>query len=227
MIGIEPTVGEEAAEISPAGETVADGAGQVAAAGNAVELLFQPDVEGVHQGARVFLADSEPDVGGTTAYPRFYRVELGIASQGFLGDPDTPNRMADLDFLKAKVDAGADYICTQLFFDNHDFLDFRDRCRLRGIGVPILAGIMPVSSLQGMKRMATLAGGARYPAKLIRALNRANSNPEAVKRIGIQYAAEQCANLLNENADGIHFYTLNKSRATREIYHNLGFNANA
>jgi len=68
----------------------------------------------------------------------------------------------------------------------------------------------------------SLAGGARYPARLIRALNRANSNAEAVKRIGIHYAAEQCANLLNEDADGIHFYTLNKSRATREIYHNLG-----
>ena len=86
LIHFEPTVGEEAAEISPAGETVADGTGQVAAAGNAVELLFQPDVESVHQGARVFLADIEPDVGGTTAYPRFDRVELGIASQGFLGD---------------------------------------------------------------------------------------------------------------------------------------------
>ena len=97
----------------------------------------------------------------------------------------------------------------------------------KGIEVPILAGIMPVTSLHGMRRMAALAGGARYPAKLIRALKRANSNPEAVKRIGIHYAAEQCANLLNENADGIHFYTLNKSRATREIYHNLGLGENA
>ena len=148
---------------------------------------------------------------------------FGIGVAGFPeGHPDTPNRMAELDFLKAKVDEGADYICTQLFFDNHDFLDFRDRCRLAGIEAPILAGIMPVTSLQGMRHMAALAGGARYPAKLVRALNRAHSNPEAVKRIGIQYAAEQCANLLNEDADGIHFYTLNKSRATREIYHNLG-----
>jgi len=148
---------------------------------------------------------------------------FGIGVAGFPeGHPDTPNRMEELDFLKAKVDAGADYICTQLFFDNHDFLDFRDRCRLTGIEVPILAGIMPVTSLQGMRRMAALAGGARYPARLIRALNRANSNAEAVKRIGIHYAAELCANLLNEDADGIHFYTLNKSRATREIYHNLG-----
>jgi methylenetetrahydrofolate reductase (NADPH) len=148
---------------------------------------------------------------------------FGIGVAGFPeGHPTTPNRMAELDFLKAKVDAGADYICTQLFFDNHDFFDFRDRCRLVGIDVPIVAGVMPVTSLQGMKRMAELAAGARYPARLIRALNRANSSPEAVERVGIHYAAEQCAGLLNEGVDGIHFYTLNKSRATREIFHSLG-----
>ena len=148
---------------------------------------------------------------------------FGIGVAGFPeGHPDTPNRMAELDFLKAKVDEGADYICTQLFFDNHDFLDFRDRCRLAGIQVPIIAGLMPVTSLQGMKRMAELAAGARYPAKLIRALNRAQSSPEAIERVGIHYAAEQCAGLLNAGVDGIHFYTLNKSRATREIFFSLG-----
>ena len=148
---------------------------------------------------------------------------FGIGVAGFPeGHPTTPNRMDELDFLKAKVDAGADYICTQLFFDNHDFLDFRDRCDLAGIHVPIIAGVMPVTSLQGMKRMAELAAGARYPAKLLRALDRAKSNAEAVERVGIHYAAEQCAGLLNEGVNGIHFYTLNKSHATREIYHSLG-----
>jgi len=148
---------------------------------------------------------------------------FGIGVAGFPeGHPATPNRMAELDFLKAKIDAGADYICTQLFFDNHDFLDFRDRCDLAGIRVPILAGIMPVTSLQGMRRMAELAAGARYPARLLRALDRANGNAAAVERVGIQYAAEQCAGLLNEGVNGIHFYTLNKSRATREIYASLG-----
>ena len=72
------------------------------------------------------------------------------------------------------------------------------------------------------QRMAELAAGARYPAKLMRALDRAKSNPEAVERVGIHYAAEQCAGLLNEGVDGIHFYTLNKSHATREIYNSLG-----
>jgi methylenetetrahydrofolate reductase (NADPH) len=151
------------------------------------------------------------------------RRGFGIGVAGFPeGHPATPNRMAELDFLKAKVDEGADYICTQLFFDNHDFLDFRDRCRLAGIHVPIIAGLMPVTSLQGMKRMAELAAGARYPAKLIRALNRAHQDAAAIERVGIHYAAEQCAGLLNEGVDGIHFYTLNKSRASLDIFRNLG-----
>jgi methylenetetrahydrofolate reductase (NADPH) len=151
---------------------------------------------------------------------------FGIGVAGFPeGHPATPNRVAEMDFLKAKVDEGADYICTQLFFENNDFLDFRDRCRLAGVQIPIIAGIMPVTSLKGMQRMAELAAGARYPAKLIRALNRANSCPDAVERIGIHYAAEQCINLLNEGVDGIHFYTLNKSHATREIYHSIGLDS--
>ncbi len=152
---------------------------------------------------------------------------FGIGVAGFPeGHPTTPNRVDELDFLKAKIDAGADYICTQLFFDNHDFLDFRDRCAFVGIDVPIIAGIMPVTSLSGMKRMAELAAGARYPAKLMRALGRAK-NPEAVERVGIHYAAQQCTDLLNEGVDGIHFYTLNKSHATQQIYNSLGLAAHA
>lgn len=148
---------------------------------------------------------------------------FGIGVAGFPeGHPATPNRMAELEFLKAKVDAGADYICTQLFFDNHDFFDFRDRCQLAGIEIPIIAGIMPVTSLQGMRRMAELAAGARYPAKLIRALQRAGDHAENVERAGIHYAAQQCSGLLDGGVDGIHFYTLNRSHATREIYRSLG-----
>jgi methylenetetrahydrofolate reductase (NADPH) len=148
---------------------------------------------------------------------------FGIGVAGFPeGHPATPNRLLEMDYLKAKVDAGADYICTQLFFDNHDFLDFRDRCRIAGIDVPIIAGIMPITSASGMARMAELAGGARYPAKLLRAIARCGSNEEAVQRVGIHYATEQCSSLLDHGVDGIHFYTLNKSHATREIYAALG-----
>ena len=148
---------------------------------------------------------------------------FGIGVAGFPeGHPATPNRMLEMDYLKAKVDEGADYICTQLFFDNHDFFDFRDRCEIAGISVPIIAGIMPITSLGGMRRMAELAAGARYPAKLLRALNRAGNDPEGIRKVGIHYATEQCSDLLDHNVKGLHFYTLNQSDATKEIYANLG-----
>ena len=148
---------------------------------------------------------------------------FGIGVAGFPeGHPSTPNRLEEMEFLKAKVDAGADYICTQLFFDNRDFYDFRERCELAGIRVPIIAGIMPITSLGGMRRMAQLALGARIPAKLLRALGRASNDPEAVKHVGVHWATEQCRDLLDNQVRGVHFYTLNKSDATRQIYQNLG-----
>ncbi|MEX2581036.1 MAG: methylenetetrahydrofolate reductase [NAD(P)H] [Verrucomicrobiales bacterium] len=148
---------------------------------------------------------------------------FGIGVAGFPeGHPGTPNRLAEMDFLKEKVDAGADYIVTQLFFCNEDFLDFRDRCELAGINVPIIAGLMPVTSTKGMRRMGDLAAGARFPARLLRALDRAGDDPKAVEKVGIHYATEQCFDLLENDVDGIHFYTLNKSHATREIYASLG-----
>ena len=109
-----------------------------------------------------------------------------------------------------------------MFFDNRDFYDFRDRCQLAGINVPITAGVMPITSAGGMRRMAELAAGARYPAKLLKQIARCGDDPEAVRRVGIHYASEQCADLLDNSVSGIHFYTLNQSDATREIYANLG-----
>ncbi len=148
---------------------------------------------------------------------------FGIGVAGFPeGHPATPNRLLEMDHLKRKVDAGADYIVTQLFFNNDDFLDFRDRCLLAGIDVPIIAGIMPITSAKGMQRMADLAAGARFPAKLLRAVERAGDDTEAVERVGIHYATQQCADLLDRGVKGFHFYTLNRSRATREIYASLG-----
>lgn len=149
--------------------------------------------------------------------------DFGIGVAGFPeGHPATPNRMLEMDRLKAKIDAGADYICTQLFFDNHDFFDFRDRCEFTGIHVPILAGIMPLTSLSSMSRMADLAAGCRFPAKLQRALARGNGDESAIRRIGIHYATAQCSDLLDNGVKGIHFYTLNQSSATVEIFCQLG-----
>ncbi len=148
---------------------------------------------------------------------------FGIGVAGFPeGHPATPNRLLEMDFLKRKVDAGANYLCTQLFFDNRDFYDFRDRCDLAGIGVPILAGIMPVSTTKGMTRMAELALGARFPAALLKAVDRCGNSDESVARVGLHWATEQCRDLLDNNVRGLHFYTLNKSDTTRRIYENLG-----
>jgi methylenetetrahydrofolate reductase (NADPH) len=130
--------------------------------------------------------------------------------------------LAEIEYLKAKIDAGADWICTQLFFDNRDFYDFCERCELAGIHVPIVAGIMPVTSWRTFERMADLAGGVRYPAPLIKSLKRCGDDREAVNRVGIHWATEQCRDLLDRGVDGIHFYTLNRSSATRDIFQNLG-----
>jgi len=148
---------------------------------------------------------------------------FGVSVAGFPeGHPGTPNRMKEMDHLKAKVDAGADYIVTQLFFNNDDFFDFRDRCTIAGIKVPIIAGIMPVTSVKGMLAMADMAQGARFPANLLRSINRTGGDPDAVRRVGVHWATEQCRELLDREVRGIHLYTLNKSTATREIYLNLG-----
>ncbi len=148
---------------------------------------------------------------------------FGVCVAGYPeGHPGTPNRVKEMEYLKQKVDAGADYICTQLFFNNDDFYDFRDRCGLAGITVPIVAGIMPITSLPGMNRMADMAQGTRFPAPLLRAVNRCGGDPDAVRRVGIHWATEQCRDLLDHNVRGIHFYTLNRSTATREVFLNLG-----
>lgn len=148
--------------------------------------------------------------------------EFNVGVAGFPeGHPATPNRLKEMDFLKQKVDAGADYICTQMFLDNRDFYDFRDRCDLAGIRVPIIAGIMPITSRGNMLRMAELALGARIPAALLRSLQRC-SNDGAVEQIGKHWATEQCRDLLDHGVRGIHFYTLNRSEATMQIYASLG-----
>ncbi|NTV13378.1 MAG: methylenetetrahydrofolate reductase [NAD(P)H] [Desulfobulbaceae bacterium] len=148
--------------------------------------------------------------------------EMSVGVAGFPeGHPETPNRLLEIDYLKAKVDAGADYIVTQLFFDNRDFYDFCERCELAGIRVPILAGIMPITSRHGMIRMAELAGGARLPARLLKAVARAQDD-DYVEKVGVHWATEQVRDLLDNDVRGIHFYTLNSSAATLKIYESLG-----
>ncbi len=152
------------------------------------------------------------------AFIKKHFPHMGIGVAGFPeGHPETPNRFKEIEYLKAKVDAGADYLCTQLFFDNRDLYDFCERCELAGIHIPIVAGIMPITSRKGMKRMGELALGARFPGKLLRALANADDDAQAEK-IGINWATEQVLDLLDQKIPGVHLYTLNKSKASLQIH---------
>ncbi len=132
------------------------------------------------------------------------------------GHPQCLNRQRDLEHLKQKVDNGADFIVTQLFFDNFDFYRFRDEARAIGITVPIIAGIMPILNVAQIKRFVGMCG-SKIPQRLLQKLESLEKDPQAVERLGIDYAINQCRDLLFNDVDGLHFYTLNKSRATAEI----------
>lgn len=132
------------------------------------------------------------------------------------GHPQCLNRTRDLEHLKQKVDAGACFIVTQLFFDNADFYRFRDDARAMGIKAPIFAGIMPILNVAQIKRFISMCG-ARIPHPLLRKIEAVEDQPEAVYAIGVEHALEQCRDLLDHSADGLHFYTLNRSKATVQI----------
>lgn len=150
------------------------------------------------------------------------RHDFFVATAGFPeGHPQCLNRTRDLEYLKAKVDAGADAIVTQLFFDNTDFHTFRHACDRLGITVPIVAGIMPISNVAQIKRFVTMCG-AKIPMPLLRKLEKIEGDSAAVYEAGIEYATNQCRDLLFHDVAGLHFYTLNKSKATVDIVQRLG-----
>jgi methylenetetrahydrofolate reductase (NADPH) len=156
------------------------------------------------------------------AFIKKHFPKMGIAVAGFPeGHPATPNRLKEIDYLKAKVDAGADYMVTQLFFDNHEFYDFCERCELAGIKVPIIAGVMPILTKSGMNRMAELSPGTRFPAKLLKSIARVKTD-EDVEKVGVHWATGQVSDLISNGVRGVHFYTLNSSKATLKIYESLG-----
>lgn len=129
---------------------------------------------------------------------------------------------ADWAHLSEKIDAGGDFVLTQLFFDNGDFFEFRDHMtRVHGVRVPLVPGIVPISSGTQIKKFTALCG-ARIPAELAAKLDELGDNDEAVGKFGIEYATKQCEELLREGAPGIHFYTLNRAGPTTQILANLG-----
>jgi methylenetetrahydrofolate reductase (NADPH) len=157
---------------------------------------------------------------------RFLR-ELGGFSIGTAGFPEghiacKEGKYVDWQRLKAKIDQGADFVLTQLFFDNADFLEFRDHMEKKlGVRVPLCPGVLPILSAAQIKRFTTMCG-AKMPAPLVDKLNTMAEDDEAATRYGIEYATRQCEELLRAGVPGIHFYTLNKPRSTTEVLKNLG-----
>src|SRR5689334_10475430 len=151
------------------------------------------------------------------------RHDFSIGVAGYPeGHPQCLNRTRDLEHLKRKVDNGGRFVITQLFFDNDEFYRFRDAARAMGITAPIIAGIMPITNVAQIKRFVSMCG-AKIPHPLLTKLESLEANPEDVYAYGIDYATQQCASLLTNKVDGLHYYTLNKSKATVDIAKRLNF----
>ena len=152
-------------------------------------------------------------------------MSIGVAAHP-AGHPNSPDMVSDRDFLAAKL-RRADFAVTQFFFEAEEYLRLMDDLSARHVDKPVLPGIMPVTSLKSVPRMATM--GAAVPAWAVGRLERAadQGGDEAVRRAGVAMATELCERLLAEGAPGLHFYTLNRSSATREIYAALGLATSA
>ena len=147
------------------------------------------------------------------------KTNLSVGVAGYPeGHIESPDLKTDIDNLKRKVDAGADAIFTQLFFENGFFFDYVNRVRDVGITIPVIAGIMPVISKKQVNKMTSMAN-ISVPKKLKEALEKYPDN--ALLEFGIEFASEQCRGLIKENVKGLHFYTLNKSYSTDKILNNI------
>lgn len=134
--------------------------------------------------------------------------------------PESANKVEDIQHLKEKVDCGLDFLTTQMFFDNSVFLNFKENCLIKGINIPIIAGIMPITNANQIKRSVELSG-CRFPEKFCRIVERFGDNPAAMKQAGIIYATEQIIDLMANGQNNIHIYTMNKPDVAAAIMNGL------
>ncbi len=137
------------------------------------------------------------------------------------GHPEAESLDRDVEYLKRKVDAGADFVITQLFFDNRRFFEYMDRLGRHGIDIPVIAGIMPIVNLSQMRRFVDMCG-VSVPDGLVKRME--GKGAEDMYKIGVEYAISQCEELIESRVRGLHFYTLNRFNATKDILDGLGLN---
>jgi methylenetetrahydrofolate reductase (NADPH) len=168
------------------------------------ETEWRPYPGGLHYSTELaaLIRDGYPFSVGAACFPEVH--------------PEAPDMASDLRFLRQKVQSGASFLITQLFFDNELYFRFIDEAQAAGIDVPIVPGIMPITDVAQIKTITGMCG-ASIPQPLLEALERRASDRDAVLQLGVAYATLQCAELLARGAPGIHFYTLNRSPATRAI----------
>ncbi len=172
------------------------------------QATFVPARDGFEHAAQLvrFIRSNFPFGVGVAGYPEKH--------------PEAESMESDLNHLQQKVAAGGDFVVTQLFFNNHEYFSFVSDLRRRNVNVPVIAGIMPITDFDQIKRFASMCG-ARIPDALRKKLEEADGNKSKVEQIGIEFAVAQCEELIRKGAPGLHFYTLNKSRATLEIFRQL------
>ena len=187
-------------------------------------LLPQLKVDG-GENVLALRGDINPDIPSKTDFAHasdlvayiHARGDFGVSAACYPeGHLESPDLVSDIRHLKEKVDAGAQHLVSQLFFDNEDFFRFLERARIAGINVPIEAGIMPVLSQNSIRRMVSMCG-ASMPRKLTRILAKYGDHPEALREAGIAYAIDQISDLIAGGVDGIHLYTMNNPDVARQI----------
>jgi methylenetetrahydrofolate reductase (NADPH) len=147
-----------------------------------------------------------------------YSIGVAVYPEGHIEAPDLET---DMYYTKRKIDAGADFAITQMFFDNRFYYSFMERAEKAGIKIPIIPGIMPITDIEKIKRFGQMTG-ATLPESIVGLMEKAASPQEALK-LGVEFATKQCQDLRRNGVNYLHFYTLNQSRAVTEIVANLGF----
>lgn len=131
--------------------------------------------------------------------------------------PDSASLEEDIEHLKIKADSGVDFLVTQMFFDNEAFYRFRDKAVQKGISLPVTAGIMPLTNISQIQRMCILSGGASMPSKFTKMISKYENNPAALRQAGLAYAVDQIIELVSNDIDGVHLYTMNRPETAERI----------